>query len=139
MIFVILFTCLLTVYWFCKEKLYVPDLFFLSIGPFSPAQTSNPDIFKDEHVRRKQPETSSNSGERVQSINQSYLTNHSNRKNHNETTGTRNKTIQTEPSAGKPADGIERGKSTYAKVAKSRSVLCWPQLVKNTAYFDLVG
>lgn len=71
MIFVILFTCLLTVYWFCKEKLYVPDLSFLSIGPFSPAQTSNPDIFKDEHVRRKEPETSSNSGERVQSINQS--------------------------------------------------------------------
>lgn len=38
MIFVILLTCLLTMYWFCKEKLYVMSMIY----PFSPQGPSHP-------------------------------------------------------------------------------------------------
>ena len=37
MIFVILRTCFLTMYWFCKEKLYVHEFSFPSTGPLAPA------------------------------------------------------------------------------------------------------
>lgn len=142
MIFVILLTCLLTMYWFCKEKLYV----MFMIYPFSPQGPSHPLKQQTQTYLKTSTEENNLKPRQIKvristinnqniscwwleqiwlavvrqnlsdrSINQAHLPNHSNLKYHKKAIRNRGKTIEPAPSARKHAAGAKRGKSAYTE------------------------